>query len=225
MAGASSGDRGGLSAIADTAAAEERLFVQHLTQGDSTAFWGVWEQYRTDLLARQSLYWMAGNQADAEDALSSSSLKACQYLTESTQDIRHMKGMLTRLLHNHCMGVWRERQRQTKCLQGWASRLRRDENSATVMQESVEETFLRHELALLIRHALERLPPRLRGAAVLRFVHELSYEEIAVRLHIRADNVRKRIQQARALLWEQLRGYDAAELGPLASAPGPEIPT
>jgi RNA polymerase sigma factor (sigma-70 family) len=194
--------------------------MQRLRQGDGTAFWELWEQYRADLLARQSLHWMAGNPADAEDALSSSSLKAWQYLTGCTQDIRHMKGMLARLLHNHCMGVWRERQRQTKCRQGLVSSLRRDENSAAGMQESVEETFLRHELTMLIRHTLDRLPPRLRQAAVLRFVHELSYEEIAVRLRIRSDNVRKRIQQARILLWEQLRSYDAAEPGPLASVSG-----
>jgi RNA polymerase sigma factor (sigma-70 family) len=184
------------------------------------AFWGVWEQYRTDLLARQSLHWMAGNYADAEDALSNSSLKAWRYLTESTQDIRHMKGMLTRLLHNHCMGVWRERQRQTKCLQGLVSSLRRDERSATVMQESVEETLLRHEMAVLIQHALQHLPSRLREAAILRFVYELSHDAIAARLCIRAENVRKRIQQARALLGEQLRGYFATEPGLLASTPG-----
>jgi RNA polymerase sigma factor (sigma-70 family) len=220
MAGASSEDSGVLAAVAETTAAAEHLFVQPLTQGDSTAFWGVWEQYRTNLLARQSLHWMDGNHADAEDALSSSSLKACLYLTESTQDIRHMKGMLARLLHNHCMGVWRERQRQAKYLQGWMSSLRQDERSTTVMQESVEETLLRHEMAVLIQHALQHLPSRLREAAILRFVHELSYEEIAIRLHIRADNVRKRIQQTRTLLGEQLRRYCAAEPGLLASAPG-----
>jgi RNA polymerase sigma factor (sigma-70 family) len=220
MAGSSVDYSGVIPAAQDPLAPQEDLFVQRLTRGDSTAFWGLWEQYRTDRFARQSLYWMAGNHADAADALSSSSLKAWQYLTDSTRDIKHIKGALTRLLHNHCMEVWRERHRQAKCLSGLLNRLRRDQSVAVAAQESAEETLLRHEMASMIRQALDNLPPRLHEAAVLRFVHELSYDEIAVRLHIRPDNVRKRIQQARALLQEQLRSYCAAETGPLEFAPG-----
>lgn len=217
MAASSVEYSGAIPTAQDPTAPEEHLLVQRLTQGDTAAFWGLWERYRTDCFARQSLFWMAGNPADAADALSSSSLKAWQYLTDSTRDIKHIKGALTRLLHNHCMEVWRQRQRQAKCLSGLRNRLRRDQRVTAAAHESAEETLLRHEMAILIRHALDNLPPRLYEAAVLRFVHEWSYDEISARLHIRPDNVRKRIQQARALLQAQLHSYCSAETGPWRS--------
>ena len=191
----------------------------HTTAGDKDDFWGLWERYCTNRFARQSLHWMAGNHEDAADALSNSSLKAWQYLTDPTRDVKHVKGALSRLLHNHCMEVWRERKRHAKCLSSLANRLQQDNRVTATAQESVEETLLRHEMTAVIHQALDNLPPRLHEAAVLRFVHELSHNEIAVRLCIRPENVRKRVQQARALLQEQLRSYcsEATDLMEFAS--------
>jgi RNA polymerase sigma factor (sigma-70 family) len=200
-----------ISAVGGPTGTADRHSLQRLAQGDTVAFWGLWERHRADLFAHHGLQWMSGNPADAEDALSSSSLKACQYLAHSASDIRSVKGVLTRLLHNHCMEMWRERKRHTRCLREFKEHVRPAEGAGASVQESVEDTLLRQETVVIIRHAMDNLPTRLREVAVLRLLHELSYEDIAARLHILPTNARKRFQQARALLQEQLSPYCAGE--------------
>ena len=60
---------------------------------------------------------------------------------------------------------------------------------------------------LRIRWALEDLPPNLRQPSILRFYHAMPYRDIATQLHLSPVNVRKRIQQARAILRVQLQDY------------------
>jgi RNA polymerase sigma factor (sigma-70 family) len=199
------------SAVGETMATADRLSLQRLAQGDTVAFWGLWERYRAELFAHHGLRWMSGNLADAEDALSSSSLKACQYLADTAPEIRSVKGVLTRLLHNHCMEMWREHKRHSNHLREVKASGSSAEETSTTVQESVEETLMRHETGVIIRHAMENLPTRLREVAVLRLLHELSYEDIAARLHILPANARKRFQQARTRLQEQLSPYCAGE--------------
>jgi RNA polymerase sigma factor (sigma-70 family) len=156
---------------------------------------------------------MRGNQADAEDALSSSSIKACQYLTQTPQHIVCMKSWLTRLLHNHCIDTQKARQKQVQYV-GDAV-YRRDTappvKSATPVQTSAEDTLLQMELGAQIRQAFDTLPPRLREPSLLRFVHQMPHCDIAAQLHLRPDAVRKRIQQARPLLQRELSAYLTGE--------------
>ena len=67
----------------------------------------------------------------------------------------------------------------------------------------------RDEIARSIELAVGALPPKLYAVFVLRFVEELPYREISARLSITPQNARKRIQQARQQLREQLRQHSA----------------
>jgi len=193
--------------------AADQTPLQHLTQGDSTAFWELWTQYCTEGFERYSLYWMRGNQADAEDALSSSSIKACQHLTQTPQPIVCMKSWLTRLLHNHCIDAQKALQKQVPYVGDAVYRLdiTSPAKPATPVQTSAEDTLLRLELGAHIRRAFDTLPPRLREPSLLRFVHQMSHCDIAAQLHLRPDAVRKRIQQARPLLQRELSAYLTGE--------------
>ena len=181
---------------------EPERVLQPLAQGDTAAFWELWERYRTEHFDRYSLIWMQGNEADAEDALSSSSVKAFQHLRNTTQNIVYMKSWLARLLHNHCMDTWKAREKQAQCINHATYRI--DVKSAASrtapVQISAEDVLLQHELGRHIRQAFDNLPPRLREPSLLRFVHQMPYADIATQLRLRPDNVRKRIQQARLLL-------------------------
>lgn len=186
---------------------EDHQLLQRVAQGDRTAFWVVWERYRQHLLSRHSLLFMDGNHADAEDALSDISIQVLQHLLESKDEIRHVKNWLKRVLYNHCMMTWRTHRRQAECLASVTDMGR--QQTALTLDESAEESVLRKELADAIQQAIKALPPRLRHVARLRFVQELSYQEIANRLHICQANARKRVQQARPLLQASLRVYGA----------------
>ena len=75
------------------------------------------------------------------------------------------------------------------------------------IQESAEAAALRREMELCIHRAIENLPPRLRAVSRLNLLYGMPSRDIAVQLNLGPDNVRKRLQQARAMLQKQLTAY------------------
>lgn len=218
-----------LTSAAQAAVDEEQELLQRLAQGDITAFSGLWEQYQSDLFSRCGLRWMEGNGDDAADALSRVGLKAWQYLPNAPHEIRSVKGWLTRLLQNQCRDMWRaERRHRVYLVQGGPLGI-------ALLQESAEDAVLRHELRLFIHSAIDNLPPRLREPSRLRFFYDMPCGDIAAQLNLKPANVRKRLQQARALLQEELAGYYsggksergkpalAAPVTPLCATEGDEV--
>jgi RNA polymerase sigma-70 factor (ECF subfamily) len=57
----------------------------------------------------------------------------------------------------------------------------------------------------LLKKAMDQLPPTLRSAVLLRDIQELSYQEIADRLHLPEGTVKSRINRGRAELARQIR--------------------
>ena len=74
-------------------------------------FWQVWMEHQ-DYLFKQSIRFMSGNVADAEDALSQAMLKGSQHFNAET--IRNQRAWLTRLVHNACMDQHRSHKRQAR---------------------------------------------------------------------------------------------------------------
>jgi RNA polymerase sigma-70 factor (ECF subfamily) len=75
----------------------------------------------------------------------------------------------------------------------------------------------------LLRQALARLPESLRTAVVLRDLQELSYQEIADRLHLPEGTVKSRINRGRTELARQVRkiGGDDEQAGGAAGGDQP----
>lgn len=71
---------------------------------------------------------------------------------------------------------------------------------------SAEEELLAGEQQVRVRRALAHLPPRLRLPLVLRYVGDLSYEEIGNVLSLRSGTVASRLSRGLARLGEILRG-------------------
>ncbi|PON17881.1 hypothetical protein C2W62_10850 [Candidatus Entotheonella serta] len=154
----------------DTSHIEEEVLLQRIKERDPHAFWELWGRYRNECLARYSLKWMTGNHADAEDALSQSSLKAWQYLMDAPRDITCIKSWLTRLLQNHCTDIWKARQKHSKYTQGIVNQSWDGEPVAT----PTEVSLIQQELGMHLQRAFHNLPPRLREPARLRFAYEMS---------------------------------------------------
>jgi RNA polymerase sigma-70 factor, ECF subfamily len=57
----------------------------------------------------------------------------------------------------------------------------------------------------LLKKAMDQLPPTLRSAVLLRDIQELSYQEIADRLHLPEGTVKSRINRGRTELARQIR--------------------
>lgn len=140
---------------------------------------------------------------DAEDALGRAMLKAFEKLPAHAKKIINLRAWLTRFTHNVCMDIHRERARRGLHVESIESAEAAIAATETNI-ESQDSAVIRLEQRARLLRALKALAPRLRDPFILRFLHDMDYEEIAARLSLTPANVRKRIQQAREKLSETI---------------------
>lgn len=202
-----------LTVAPDATVEQEQMLLHRIAQGDADAFWTLWERYASASLASHCLRWMGGNREDAEDALSSASVRALQYLPLHAHKIKNIKAWLTRLLYNHCMTLQKARRRHLHYV--WSTENVEDTapGACRSPHTTAEETLLLEERSMYILHGIRTLPPRLREPVILYFYGDMSQHDIATRLHLSPANVRKRLQHARAKLRTQLTSYVHRDVG------------
>jgi RNA polymerase sigma-70 factor (ECF subfamily) len=102
----------------------------------------------------------------------------------------------------------RTRSRRLPSLEALAERERADRGRPfDLCDEKTELPFAaasRHELEAEIQTCILRLSPKLRGITVLRYVENLSYEEISETLQISMGTVKSRLARAHAALDREL---------------------
>lgn len=180
------------------------FWLQQIAQGDSNAFWQLWMHYQS-YLYHQCLRWMGNNRMDAEDVLSRAMFTARSKLEKYASTIVNIKSWLVRLTYNTCMDIWRERKRElgTDVVEQLVG------NEAALIQNNSrpEEYLLREELEAVLCELIDQLPLRLYQPFMLKFCDHLSYIEISDHLSITYATARKRIQQAREILRQQITKY------------------
>ncbi|MEG4986986.1 sigma-70 family RNA polymerase sigma factor [Microcoleus sp. BR0-C5] len=180
--------------------------IRYCPEDIEKAFWQLWQQNR-DYLYRCCLRWMGGNPTDAEEVLSRAMLKALDKLPDYAEKITNLRAWITRLTHNLCIDIHRERRRKAMQMED-IEEVAATGNSAVISGlNSPEEALLHHELGQYIRRAIDTLPSRLRNPFILRYCHQIAYQDIAQQLALSLNNVYKRIQQARELLQKRLSRY------------------
>jgi RNA polymerase sigma-70 factor (ECF subfamily) len=141
-----------------------------------------------------------GNAIDAEDALSRAMLKAWEKLRNSMVEIKNFKSWVTKLTYNICVDIHRESRRGGKQVESLDATGFEYQEEIASQEENPLIAATEQELANFFSLAIDELPPKLRETFILHFKEELSYKEIAEKLNISYDNVRKRICQARKIL-------------------------
>jgi RNA polymerase sigma factor (sigma-70 family) len=169
-----------------------------------SVFWQFWQQNQ-DYLYFCCIKWMGGNYIEAEDALSRAMLKAWEKVKKYTGEILNIKAWLTRLTHNLCIDIHRERSRDANRVEN--IEVIPEEKRLLFWDDMTESALETEEKKIVIRKAIDNLPNRLRETFILYFDQELSYQEIVQQQNISYQNVCKRISHARAILREELRGY------------------
>jgi len=166
------------------------------------AFLDAWERCYTRIhaLCRR---WVGGDPQDAEDVLGRVALRAVEDIASRDDVISSYPAWLTRLAWNTAMDLHRERACRRHAVERYLE-MAGAEGAREV--ESVESEHIRAEQYIGLRAAVEKLPLRLREVSERRFLDEMPYEEIAEELAITNENVRKRIQEARAILGRRLAG-------------------
>jgi RNA polymerase sigma-70 factor, ECF subfamily len=109
---------------------------------------------------------------------------------------------LTRVSRNLCIDHYRRRRREEE-------KVTDDVDPDAI---PISELLARPDTALeqraevaMVRQALAKLPPTYREAVALRDIHELSYEDIALRLKLPEGTVKSRINRGRKELARHLR--------------------
>jgi RNA polymerase sigma factor (sigma-70 family) len=125
------------------------------------------------------------------------------YNAESGQFVTWMMSVGRNLLIDHY--------RQSKDDRVTVSVTAEDDNELSILdtlpanQPSADAEMEREERALLLRRALDRLPPQLKEAVILRDLEELSYEEIEGILKVPEGTVKSRINRGRVELARSLQ--------------------
>ena len=178
-------------------------FVEACQRGDLEAFRSLYESYK-DTVHSIALNFSGGNQEAAKDIAQDVFLKLFSSL-KSFRGSANFSTWLFRVVVNACMDEHRKRRRFVPLEDSVPS-------ERIMSSQSQERDALQKELASEVHVALQALSPKLRLPIVLRYVQDLSYEEIAHALGCSAGTVASRLNRGHKFL--------ARRLGHLRSAAG-----
>jgi RNA polymerase sigma-70 factor (ECF subfamily) len=175
--------------MVDTSGAGDAEYVRRVLAGDAAAFAGLVARYR-GRLGRYAVR-MLGNHADAEDALQETFVRAYRSLGRCT-DPERFGAWVFGILVNRCRTIGAQRSRRER----WQVA----DESAVLRAAVRDDPAGRQALRETITAALSGLPPLLREAFLLKFVEELSYEEMVEVTGASVPALKMRVLRARSEL-------------------------
>ncbi len=173
-------------------AEQELIWVLQARKGDQGAFAKLVEAYQSPVY--NLAYRMLGTPNEAEDAAQETFLRAYTHL-DTYDASRKFSSWILSIASHHCV-----------------DRLRRRRGNTVSMEEIMswrwvpddlprpEEQTVQHEDRAVIRRLLDQLPAPYRLVIVLRYWHDLSYEEIAGVTHTTESAVKSRLHRAREMM-------------------------
>ena len=170
---------------------------------EQPCFWTAWNRHH-EYLRRLSMIWMNISAMDAEDALSDATIRAFEKYQAHADQILNERACFARLLHNICIDTHRSNKRRFRLGEKVKEVVTVEESTFEKIDLTPEGELLNSELRRSLTNAIESLPVKLREPLIMRLVKGDEYSQISEALNISNDNARKRVQQARAILRQQL---------------------
>lgn len=178
------------------------------------AFPNLWRANEA-ILFRKCLRWMSGHRDAADEALSRARVQAFEKFAIYGDDLRQPERWLSRLTYHVCMDLHREIKRErTEELPDASGMDGPGLASLVAGIENPERICLRHELESFLLSRIQALPTKLRAVMELLLFEEKSYPEISSRLAISGVALRKRIQEARSRIRDDLTRYRSGRVEP-----------
>jgi RNA polymerase sigma-70 factor, ECF subfamily len=189
-------------AAAPSADAIETLIQRCLT-GDERAWESIVRQHWRKVF--NIAYKFVGKHDEAEDLAQEIFLKIFKSL--GTFDRRaNFQTWLISVSRNLCIDHYRSVRKERETID-------RDVDASDLMPASNEPgpmASLEHrDRVVLLRQALNKLPPTLRSAVLMRDIQELSYQEIAHKLRLPEGTVKSRINRGRTELARHVKKQGA----------------
>lgn len=175
---------------------EEQVWLEQARRGDQTAFGRLIEAYQRPVY--NLAYRMLNNPGEAEEAAQEAFIRAYTRLHTYNPSHKFSTWMLS-ITSNYCIDLIRKRR---------ALLLSIDEplppHPALMSdgQKGPEAQMEINEQQEMVQSLLQELPEDYREAVVLRYWHELSYEEIAEMMDTSVSAIKSRLFRARRQLAE-----------------------
>jgi RNA polymerase sigma-70 factor (ECF subfamily) len=193
---------------------DEASLLAGLRAGDETAYARLVTLHGGRMLAVARR--LLGNEDEARDALQEAFVAAYRNLDGFAGQAR-LSTWLHRIVVNAAlMRIRRRRARPEEPIEPLLPVFLADGHQATpavTWGATAEQLVARREIRVLVRRAIDRLPPTYRTVLVLRDLEELDTGEVAARLGISPNAVKIRLHRARqalrGLLDPHLRGVSA----------------
>lgn len=176
-------------------APSDQVLIEQTQKGDAQAFGRLVQRYQT--LVYSLCYRMMGNPVDAEDVAQEAFLRVYRSL-DRFRPGAPLRPWLQKVTANACLDALRKRKGPPLELDGLAEGASRPETPCE--GEMPEPAFLNREVQLRVQKALLQLPGEYRAVLVLRYLEELSYQEIAEALGAPLSTVETRIHRAKKML-------------------------
>lgn len=186
-------------------AQEDLDLVAKAQKGDQIAFGKLMERYRESIFFM--VLKMVHNRDDAEDLTLEAFGKAFNSIGNYSADFA-FSTWLFKIATNNCIDFIRKKRLQTTSLDQ-TSRQKDDGEVVTISVKDhnpdPEEHMMKEQRAAKIRAAIEQLSPKYRSLIELRYLDELSYEEIAEKLDIPLGTVKAQLFRAKDMLYNILK--------------------
>jgi len=178
---------------------KEKQLLQQLKHKDKEAFIKVYDEYVQDLY--RFIYFKVGREAEAQDLTSLVFLKAWQHIqNNSLSDSKTLRALVYKIARHAIIDHYRESSSKLEVS------LDDEQNPIEIVDESqdLSEDLDRKNNFALLREQLPLLKEEYREVIVLRFVNDLSLEEIADVTGKSRGNVRVILHRALAALKEMV---------------------
>jgi RNA polymerase sigma-70 factor (ECF subfamily) len=173
--------------------------IERCLLGDQAAWEAIVRQHRRKVF--NVAYKFVGSHEQAEDLTQDIFLKIFRSL-ETFDRRANFQTWLISVSRNLCIDYYRSVRRERQLID---RELRSEEAPAVSRTTSPLKALENRDLAAELRQALQGLPASLRAAVLLRDIHELSYQEIADRLHLPEGTVKSRINRGRRELARRIQ--------------------
>ncbi|MCR2820059.1 RNA polymerase sigma factor [Lederbergia panacisoli] len=167
---------------------EEFQWIQEVLAGNKQAYTHIINKYKNQLYA--TILRMTKNPHDAQDLVQEAFIKV-YYQLEKYNERGSFSGWFYSVAINHCMDEFRKK------------RYKQVEMTEKIMGKNPnhpEVVFLKREENRQLEQLLSTLPEDERMIILLRYVNELSYEEISELVDVPISTVRNKLHRAKKKL-------------------------
>ncbi|RME79580.1 MAG: sigma-70 family RNA polymerase sigma factor [Chloroflexi bacterium] len=183
--------------------AQEQQWAAEARQGDRDAFMQLVQAYQRPVY--NLCYRMLGDAAEAEDAAQETFLRAYTRL-RTYQPGRKFSSWILSIASHYCIDHLRkQRYHQVP----WDDLP--PDRMLSASDPEPEQAALSRERDRSVHQLLDTLPAEYRLAVILRYWHNMSYEEIAVLMETTVSAVKSRLFRARQMMAKQARQTGGAD--------------